>query len=453
MKKPSRRILIVDDEPLVGESLSEVLRKWNYEVTFTSESQNAVAKLTAGFDLILTDIRMPDVTGMELLEKAKQLSPATGVILMTAYGTIEQAVEALKIGAFDYLTKPFDLQRVKEMLAQYFAARNGDPAPRTQDSGTPVEFVGQSPSLQALRHSVELASQSDAPVLIESESGTGKELVAAEIHYNSPRKNQPYLRINCAALPENLVESQLFGHERGAFTGAFRTFRGVFEEAREGTVLLDEITEMPVHLQAKLLRVLQEGEFTRVGSTQTLQTDARIIATSNRDVQEAIREGQFRQDLFFRLNVIAIRIPPLRERKEDLPLLCEHFVTKYAQKYGRTVAGLDPETLARLQAYDWPGNVRELENVIHRCVLACQNGERITPRRLQQHASFPQTADPAQLKFDSDLSLEEMEKRLIQVTLERHNFHKTRTASVLGITLKTLRNKMLQYGIETPPRS
>jgi transcriptional regulator with PAS, ATPase and Fis domain len=294
-----------------------------------------------------------------------------------------------------------------------------------------------------------MAFESDAPVFIQSEHGTGKELIASAIHYNSERKAKPFLKINCASIPEHLIESQLFGHEKGAFTGAVRAFRGVFEEADGGTLLLDEITEMPTHLQAKLLRVLQEGEFTRLGSTQTIQTDVRIVATSNCDVQKAIEEERFRQDLFFRLDVLSVRIPPLRERKTDIPLLCDHFIGLFAGKYSKEISGIDTAAIDFLTGYDWPGNVRELENVIQRSVLSCRNTDIITLDHILPHwpNNLNENTD-SDMSMGEDLSIDEMEKRLICSTLKRHNYHKTRTAEILGVTLKTLRNKIVQYDLK-----
>ncbi len=448
MTGQQKRILVVDDEPLIAESLREALTKWEFEVTLTLAGDQAMQHLSrSGFDLVLTDIRMPNVTGMEILERVKHTSPATGVIIMTAYGTVEQAVQAMKIGAFDYLTKPFELDEVRRALKNFFRTRSIAGEVPFQNQPPPV-FIGQSQRLQRVFEAVDLAAQCDAPVLIESESGTGKEVLASLIHHQSARRSKPYLKVNCAAFPENLIESQLFGHERGAFTGALRTTKGVFEAAQGGTLLLDEITEMSPHLQAKLLRVLQEGEITRVGSNQPIQTDVRVIATSNRDVQQAIESGAFREDLFFRLNVISVKIPPLRERLDDLPLLVQHFVEKFSQKYGRNIPGVDARAVDFLRSYHWPGNVRELENLVHRCVLSCPEGRKIGLTHVRNSAAL-HPREETLCSFGGDMSLEEAEKHLIRATLERHNYHKTRTAQILGITLKTLRNKMLQYGLES----
>lgn len=453
MTTENRKILIVDDEPLIGESLQEALKKWDFDVTLIQESDKAIRELNHGYDMVLTDIRMPKVSGMEILQKVKEISPATGVIMITAYGTVEQAVDAMKIGAFDYLMKPFDFDEIKHSLNDFFRLRDWQEGKNNGHSNgnqtiLSDDFVGKHDNLRDIFEVLEIAAQCDAPVFIQSESGTGKELIASKIHDNSDRKEKPYLKINCAALPENLIESQLFGHEKGAFTGAVKTFKGLFEEARNGTLLLDEITEMPQHLQAKLLRVLQDGEFTRLGSNQPMQTNARIIATSNRDVATAIDAGEFRQDLFFRLNVISITIPPLRERQSDIPLLANYFIQKYCNRYSKNVTGIEPEVLDEFYQYQWPGNVREFENVIHRCVLACKNNQAIALK----HLSKVWFIDDQEKNNDAlprrDMSLDEMEKQLITSTLERHNYHKTRTAEILGVTLKTLRKKMLLYGLE-----
>lgn len=451
-----RKILIVDDEPLIGSALKEALHKWQFEVSLLEDGNHAIKVIESeSFDMVLTDVRMPNVTGMQVLEKVKSKSPETAVVMMTAFGTIDQAVEAMKKGAYDYITKPFSLDEIKICMARYFKSRELEEENRQlrqalQGKYSLHNFIGQSQKVIDLFKSLEIAFESDAAVFIQSENGTGKELIASAIHYNSARKDKPFIKINCASIPETLIESQLFGHEKGAFTGATRSLKGVFEEAHEGTLLLDEVTEMPPHLQAKLLRVLQEGEFTRLGSNQMIKTDVRVIATSNCDVQKAIEEGRFRQDLYFRLDVLSVAIPPLRERKEDIPLLCEHFIDKYGQKYRKHISGVAQEVLDYLYKYDWPGNVRELENVIQRCVLSCKNGSPISLTDIANH--FPAANVPADGQapnlLQRDLSLDEMEKRVIKATLKRHNYHKTKTAEILGVTLKTLRNKILQYGLE-----
>jgi DNA-binding NtrC family response regulator len=453
MDATMKKVLVVDDDPLIGMSLKEALNKWNFDVTLIQEGDRAIRQIgNHVYNVVLTDIRMPDVTGMEILEKVKKVSPYTGVVMITAYGTIDQAVEAMKKGAFDYITKPFDLDKIRKCLVNYFRKeevtnRVGRAGNNFKVNQSLSQFIGQNSRIKELFETLKIAYASDAPVFIQSESGTGKELIASIIHHNSRRKGKPYLKLNCAALPENLIESQLFGHERGSFTGAIRTFKGVFEEADGGTLLLDEITEMPTHVQAKLLRVLQEGEFTRVGSNEPLHTDVRIVATSNRDVQTAIDGGSFRQDLFFRLNVIFLHIVPLRERKDDIPLLCGHFLKKYCSKYSKKINGLSQEVLQHFYDYPWPGNVRELENVIQRCVLICKDNEKIDVKHVFNSWLIGRKEIPQEIMTNEDISLEEMEKRLILSTLKRHNYHKTKTAEILGVTIKTLRNKMLLYGL------
>ncbi|MFQ5649098.1 MAG: sigma-54-dependent transcriptional regulator [bacterium] len=455
MAKSKKSILIVDDEPLIGSALKEALRKWQFDVSLFHDGRQAIQRIDREpYDMVLTDVRMPSITGMEILERVKEKAPGTAVIMITAFGTIDHAVEAIKKGAYDYITKPFSLDEIKICIERYFKNKELEEENRNlkqalQEKYSLDNFVGQSQKVKKLFKSLEIAFESDAAVFIQSENGTGKELIASAIHYNSPRKTRPFIKVNCASIPETLIESQLFGHEKGAFTGATRTLKGVFEEAHQGTLLLDEVTEMLPHLQAKLLRVLQEGEFTRVGSNQTICTDVRIIATSNTDVQKAIEEGRFRHDLYFRLDVLSVTIPPLRERKEDIPLLCDHFIKKYSSKYSKTVTGIEKQVLDYLCQYDWPGNVRELENFIQRCVLSCRENEQIRVEHMATH--FPaahlspefHTIPPQQ-----DISLQEMEKRLIEATLKRHNYHKTKTAHILGVTLKTLRSKILQYGLE-----
>ncbi|RMF60202.1 MAG: sigma-54-dependent Fis family transcriptional regulator [Calditrichaeota bacterium] len=449
-----KKILVVDDEPLMASSLEEALRKWNFDVTLCHESETAIGRLSKEtFDLVLTDIRLPKLSGMEVLKRVKEAAPDTAVIMITAYGTIDQAVAAMKQGAYDYITKPFSLDEIRLCIDKYFKNQelqkeNTNLKRALKEKYSLDRFVGQNYQIKQLFDTLQIAFESDASVFIQSENGTGKELIASAIHYNSARKGKPFIKINCASIPENLIESQLFGHEKGAFTGAIRTVKGVFEEAHEGTLLLDEVTEMPPHLQAKLLRVLQEGEFCRVGSNQIIRTDVRIIATSNCDVQKAIEEERFRQDLFFRLDVISVRIPPLRDRKDDIPLLCDHFVRMYAEKYAKPVRGVDESVLEYFYNYHWPGNVRELENVIQRSVLVCRDSDHIQLHHvLSQWPSMTQGQDSQSLS-GRDMSIEEMEKRLIASTLKRHNYHKTKTAEILGITLKTLRKKIIEYGLE-----
>jgi len=450
-----RKILVVDDEALIGSSLEEALQKWEYDGTFINDGDQAISHLENNkYDMVLTDIRLPNVTGMEILEKVKQTSLSTAVIMITAFGTIDQAVEAIKKGAYDYITKPFSLEKIKLCIDNYFRnlqleEENRNLRKALEDRYSLDNFVGQNNKIKDLFKALEIAFESDATVFIQSENGTGKELIASAIHYNSPRKAKPFIKINCASIPENLIESKLFGHEKGAFTGAIRQFKGVFEEANQGTLLLDEVTEMPTHLQSKLLRILQEGEFSRLGSNQVLRTDVRIVATSNSDVQKAIKEGRFRQDLFFRLDVISIRIPPLRDRNDDIPLLCDHFVKKYSQKYQKNIKGVEQEVLNYFYSYHWPGNVRELENIIQRSVLSCRVGDQIRLEYILNHWPSGNNKNITETNYSEDISIGEMEKRLIASILKRHNYHKTKTAEILGVTLKTLRKKIMQYGLET----
>lgn len=450
-----RKILVVDDEVLIGSSLEEALQKWDYDVTLINDGDKAISHLENNkYHMVLTDIRLPNVTGMEILEKVKQTSLSTAVIMITAFGTIDQAVEAIKKGAYDYITKPFSLEKIKLCVDNYFRnlqleEENRNLRKALEDRYSLDNFIGQNSKIKDLFKALEIAFESDATVFIQSENGTGKELIASAIHYNSPRKAKPFIKINCASIPENLIESKLFGHEKGAFTGAIRQFKGVFEEANEGTLLLDEVTEMPTHLQSKLLRILQEGEFSRLGSNQVLHTDVRIIATSNSDVQKAIKEGRFRQDLFFRLDVISIRIPPLRDRNDDIPLLCDHFVKKYSQKYQKNIKGVEQEVLDYFHNYHWPGNVRELENMIQRSVLSCRVGDQVKLEHILNHWPSGNNKNITETNYNEDISIDEMEKRLIASILKRHNYHKTKTAEILGVTLKTLRKKIMQYGLET----
>ncbi len=451
-----RRILIVDDEPLIGSSLQQALQRWRFDVTLLDDGKEALEQIDREpYDMVLTDVRMPNISGMEVLDKVKSTAPDTSVVMITAFGTIEHAVAAIKRGAYDYITKPFSLDEIKICVDRYFSTKRLEEENRdlrkALDGGYSLDsFVGENHNIKRLLSSLEVAFESDASAFIQSENGTGKELIASAIHYNSSRRAKPFIKINCASIPENLIESQLFGHEKGAFTGATRRLKGVFEEAHEGTLLLDEVTEMPPHLQAKLLRVLQEGEFSRVGSNQLMKTDVRIIATTNCDVQKAVAEGRFRQDVYFRLNVLNISIPPLRDRKDDIPRLCDHFIRKYSAKYAKSITRISQEVMSRLEGYDWPGNVRELENFIQRCVLSCKGSNEIRLEHIMNYLpdSDLLTASQSAAMPSGDLSLEEMEKHLIINTLQRYGYHKTKTAGILGITLKTLRNKILLYGLE-----
>jgi len=449
-----RRILVVDDEPLIQDLLCEAFRRKRYEVEVASNGRQAMLMLKKQpYDLIITDIRMPDLSGMDLLKEAKKVYPDVGVIVITAYGTIRSAVEAMKRGAYDFITKPFSIDEMELIVDKYFEYNRLVHENRylLSELGRRYSFdniIGKSPKMRKVFEIVEMVAPTKATVLIQGPSGTGKELIARAIHYNSPRRNKPFVKTNCAALPEGLVESELFGHEKGAFTGAIRRTKGRFELADGGTLLLDEISEMSPNLQAKLLRVLQEKEFEKVGNPETIQVDVRIIATTNKDLWEEVKKGRFREDLYYRLNVVPIYLPPLKERKEDIPLLIEHFIRKYSAENQKQIDGISPRAVEMLMSYDWPGNVRELENAIERAIVICK-GRLLEPehfilfRELQMSSGKDSPAGETILQ--KSLRLRDMERELILRVLREQGGNRTRAAEVLGISVRTLRNKLREY--------
>jgi len=442
------KILVVDDEPLVRNFLREVLEAEDYEVLTTEDGLSALKEVErGGIDLVITDVRMPKLNGIDLLKEVKKRSPSTLVVVITAYGTIENAVEAMKNGACDYITKPLSPEQIKlaiQKASQHKNLLNENRYLRSEVSQRYnfEQLIGRSPQMRRVYEMIDRVAPTNATVLIQGESGTGKELVARAIHYRSPRKDKPFVKVNCAALPEDLLESELFGHERGAFTGAVSKREGRFELADRGTLLLDEISETSPAFQAKLLRVLQEQEFERVGGSKTIKVDVRVIATTNKDLKQAIREGKFREDLYYRLNVLPIYLPPLRERKEDIPLLVQHFLEKYSRQNGLRIKSLSKKCLDMMMQYEWPGNVRELENVIERAVVMSE-GETIFPENI----SLSSPVQKMGLSFPEEITLEEMEKRLILHTLQRTGGNRTEAAKILGISVRTVRNKLKKYGM------
>jgi len=442
------KILVVDDEPLVRNFLKEVLEAEDYEVLTTEDGLSALKEVErGGIDLVITDVRMPKMNGIDLLKEVKKRSPSTLVVVITAYGTIENAVEAMKNGACDYITKPLSPEQIKlaiQKASQHKNLLNENRYLRSEVSQRYnfEQLIGRSPQMRRVYEMIDRVAPTNATVLIQGESGTGKELVARAIHYRSPRKDKPFVKVNCAALPEDLLESELFGHERGAFTGAVSKREGRFELADRGTLLLDEISETSPAFQAKLLRVLQEQEFERVGGSKTIKVDVRVIATTNKDLKQAIREGKFREDLYYRLNVLPIYLPPLRERKEDIPLLVQHFLEKYSRQNGLRIKSLSKKCLDMMMQYEWPGNVRELENVIERAVVMSE-GETIFPENI----SLSSPVQKMGLSFPEEITLEEMEKRLILHTLQRTGGNRTEAAKILGISVRTVRNKLKKYGM------
>ncbi len=431
-----KQVLVVDDEQQVLGAIHETLRRKGYGITCAGSGREALGKMRdCLFQAVITDVKMPEMDGMGVLREVKRRSPETPVILLTGHGTVRNAVEALKHGAFDYLMKPFTARQLIEVVGK---ATRLVPEADDAQSG---KILGRDLKMQQLLQLATQAAQTNATVLVEAESGTGKELVARFIHHCSQRRNGPFVAVNCAALPDELLESELFGHEKGSFTGAMAKKPGKFELADRGTILLDEVGEMPSLLQAKLLRVLQEREIDPVGGLRPVPVDVRVIATTNCNLKKAVSDGAFREDLYYRLNVIPLTIPPLRRRKEDIPLLVNHFCEKY-QEGGKPKHFAD-ETLQLLEKYSWPGNVRELENVVRRALTLCLNPV-VSPGDLFLKLDDEEPS-PGALEMKAGRSLREMEKEMIRITLEETGGNRTHAAQMLGISLRTLRNKLSEY--------
>ncbi len=441
-----KSILIVDDERKMAVVLQAAFEEDGYAVEIAQSGEDALAKFRQNpVPLVITDLKMPDMSGIDVLEAVKKLRPDAEVILMTAYATAQTAVEAMKKGAYDYVIKPFSLEELKLRARHVFEKRQLEQHNRQlqnelQEKYSIENMVGRSGKMQDVYKMVHKVAPSDATVLILGESGTGKELVARAIHYLSPRRDKPFVAVNCAALPENLLESELFGFEKGAFTGADRRKLGQFELAGEGTIFLDEIAEMTPAIQVKLLRVLQNREFMRLGGTEVIEMKARVIAATNQSLEELIQDGRFREDLYYRINVFPIMLPPLRSRKEDIPDLVQHFLQKY-----KPGAEITAEAMTVLQRYDWPGNVRELENVIERALIMAGD-QPIRPEDLPaQLSSQPSVATDAFDIPDEGIDLEEVEKRLLFRAIEKAGGNKTRAAQLLGITRRKLYSMLERF--------
>ncbi|MBM4274470.1 MAG: sigma-54-dependent Fis family transcriptional regulator [Deltaproteobacteria bacterium] len=441
---------MVDDELAVRTGIAQVLSRQGLVVKTASDGQEALDLLAREpFGIVLLDIRMPGMDGMEVLRLIRQDYPNTAVIMITAYPTIENAVESIKQGALDYLMKPF---RIDELESLVLKARENLKqglrlaAPEAETSPGPGidTIVGKSPAMQAVFSKIRRAAPTDSTVLITGESGTGKELVARAIHQLSSRADKEFVPVDCSALVESLLESELFGHVKGSFTGAYQTKHGLFELANHGTFFFDEISNLSLNIQAKLLRVIQEREFMQVGSQKRIKLDIRIIASSNRDLREAIQAGAFREDLFYRLSVLPIHLPPLRERNGDIPLLVDHFLRRYNQASDRQVKGVSPEALKMLSAYSWPGNVRELEHTIER-IFILEDGDVVMPEHLPSFIS--QRQGEFQVFSDHGLTLEEMESRYIQFILRTTKGRRQEAAQILGINRKTLTQKIKKYNL------
>ncbi len=462
-----RTVLVVDDEANMRKVLSAHLRRDGFRVLTANDGQEALELMSHGpVDVVLSDLRMPRLDGLGLLRALNEHHPALPVVLLTAHGTVDTAVDAMKLGAFDYLTKPFDRDELRVVIRKASAAselRSTEPEPEPHGR---YGMIGRSGALEDVFKTIDKVAFSPSTVLIVGESGTGKELIASAIHKNSERHDKPYIRINCAAIPRDLIESELFGYERGAFTGAVTSKPGRFELADGGTLFLDEIGTIPLEMQVKLLRVLQEHEFERVGGVSTTRVDVRLVAATNVDLSAEVGAGRFREDLYYRLNVVPIHLPPLRERREDVELLVSHFVDKYRERLNKPVSEVSPEALESLVRYDWPGNVRELENVMERAVLFAE-GSRITvdalPNAFRPNAFRPESEPESAAAFAPKLEpvpeghpvgplkdivrqhTETLEKELISRALEETGGNVTQAARRLEISRKSLQNKMKEH--------
>jgi DNA-binding NtrC family response regulator len=438
----SQQVLVVDDDAGMRTALETSFLRHGWRVETAAGATEAISKFRRRqHPLVVTDIRMPDGDGFAVLRQVHAWEPHTAVILLTAFGSVPDAVAAMKDGACEYLVKPVAFDEL-ERTARQILARNQRVEPDA------AQLVGHSPALLRALQRARQVAESDADILIQAESGTGKELLARMIHRLSPRRDRPLVAVNCAAFPENLLESELFGYTKGAFTGAITAKPGKFELAHRGTLLLDEVGEMPLPLQPKLLRVLQEREFDRLGDTRPIKVDIRVIATTNRPLEQMVRQGEFRSDLYYRLNVIPLSLPALRERPEDISELAQHFVARYAP--AGAVPHIAPDFLASLQRHSWPGNVRELANLMRRAVTLCRGEIDIDSLQSFELAPTPQFVSVQADQLRPGISLETLEKRLLEMTLEATNGNRSRAAEMLGVSLRTVRNKIRDYGL--PPR-
>lgn len=454
MPKEKETILIVDDDSSHRIMLKANLQSAGYAIVEADDGDQVLPTLAnKEVDIILLDLKMKRMDGLAALDALLQAGISTPVVVITAFSSVESAVEAMKKGAFDYITKPVDVEVLKLTLARGLNFRALDQENKSLKERLSEQYqfgniIGKSPAMQEMFATLKLVAPTDSTVLITGESGTGKELIADALHHNSGRSNAPFVKLNCAALHENLLESELFGHEAGSFTGASSQRKGRFELAHGGTLFLDEIGDMSLATQAKILRILQEGEFERVGGTKTIKVDIRLLAATHRDLRAMIAEGTFRQDLFFRLSIIPLHLPALRERSIDIPELAQFFLKRYADKNRKDIKGFHPEALNLLMQYDWPGNIRELENTIERATILCL-GEQITPHELPPQF-FPKgfQAKPVKQLSGGDFTLRDMEREVIKVTLDKTGNNKSLTAKKLGIARQTLLNKLKEYGIE-----
>ena len=453
------KILVADDEQSMREFLDIMLKKEGYKVSLASNGEEVLKLVEKDlFDLVLLDIRMPKLDGLSTLKKIKAVSPETIVIMITAYASADTAIRAMKEGAYDYITKPFKVDEIKLIIKNALEKKNLQKENTLLKQAVTERYhfeniIGQSPKMLELYDLLEKVAPTKTNILVTGESGTGKELVAKAIHYNSPRKDKPFVTLNCGAIPETLIESELFGHMKGAFTDAVATKKGLFEVADEGTIFLDEISELPLLMQVKLLRVLQDREFKRVGGTEDIRVDVRIISATNKDLEQAVKEKRFREDLFYRLNVIQIRLPSLRERKEDISLLGRHFLKKYSEELNKNIARVSPEALRVLLNYDYPGNVRELQNIIERAV-ALESGEELSAQNLSSYLEeqIPLKKGAIDLDIPSegiDLEkvVEEIERTLLVKALDKSRGIKKKAAELLHINFRSMRYRLEKYGL------
>jgi two-component system response regulator PilR (NtrC family) len=454
------KILVADDEQSMREFLDIMLKKEGYKVSLASNGEEVVKLVDNDlFDLVLLDIRMPKLDGLSALKKIKANAPETVVIMITAYASADTAIKAMKEGAYDYITKPFKVEEIKLIIKNALEKKNLQKEnvllkQVVRDRYHFGNILGQSTKMVALYDLLEKVSPTKTNILIAGESGTGKELVAKAIHYNSPRKEKPFVTLNCGAIPESLIESELFGHMKGAFTDAIATKKGLFEVADEGTIFLDEISELPLLMQVKLLRVLQDKEFKRVGGTEDIRVDVRIISATNKDLEEAVKEKHFREDLFYRLNVIQIKLPSLKERKEDIPLLTNHFLKKYSEELNKGITKISPETLQILLNYDYPGNVRELQNIIERAV-ALESHQELTAQNLSSYLSEqpllkkgPIDIEIPNEGIDLEKMVEELERTLLLKALDKTKGIKKKAAELLRINFRSMRYRLEKYGLD-----
>ena len=449
--KVNQSILIVDDDLAHRTMLKKLLGNWGYEVFEANDGSLAIDEVhKRSFDLILMDIRMLKVSGIEALEQVKIINPAIPIIIMTAYASVETAVDALKKGAYDYLTKPLDFDELKIAINRAtehkrLKKENEDLKERLGEKFDKQNIIGRSPLMVKLLETTEQVAATEATVLITGESGTGKEMIANVIHYNSLRKNAPFIKINCAALAESLLESELFGHEKGAFTGADKRREGKFRQADGGSIFLDEVSEMSAAMQVKLLRVLQERELTPVGGAEVIAVNVRVIAASNKDLKKEMEHKRFREDLFYRLNVVALNVPPLKDRKEDIPLLAQHFLQMFSKKNKKNIKGFTPQSMEKLIKYAWPGNVRELMNAVERAVVLSRSEYLDADELALLMADSPISGGSDQLGLPGNMPLDEVEKRSILEAVNVCGGNKSEAARRLGITRKTLRKKLDKY--------